>query len=215
MGLGKRLKDVLKKKNITVQRLSKMTGISANTLYAIIKRDNKSMQAENLINIARALNVSIDELFSEDYDLDSRGYNSFREVFIMTNKIRECRKRKGLSQEELANKIGVKRAVVSKYETGKISPRIEIIQKISRVLGVPVHELVGATMYIDTVAPVRHGRWIYGEDIDIQCSVCGADALTKGDYRQTRSNYCPNCGARMDGEESNDGTILQNDRNRL
>lgn len=69
----------------------------------------------------------------------------------MTNKIRECRKRKGLSQEELANKIGVKRAVVSKYETGKISPRIEIIQKISRVLGVPVHELVGDTMYIDTV----------------------------------------------------------------
>ena len=64
-------------------------------------------------------------------------------------------------------------------------------------------------------APVRHGRWIYGEDIDIQCSVCGADALTEGDYRQTRSNYCPNCGARMDGEESNDGTILQNDRNRL
>lgn len=69
----------------------------------------------------------------------------------MTNKIRECRKRKGLSQEELVNKIGVKRAVVSKYETGKISPRIEIIQKISRVLGVPVHELVGDTMYIDTV----------------------------------------------------------------
>lgn len=51
------------------------------------------------------------------------------------------------------------------------------------------------------VSPVRHGRWIYGEDIDIQCSVCGADALTEGDYRQTRSNYCPNCGARMDGEE--------------
>lgn len=54
------------------------------------------------------------------------------------------------------------------------------------------------------VAPVRHGRWIYGEDIDIQCSVCGADALTEGDYRQTRSNYCPNCGARMDGENEMD-----------
>lgn len=53
-------------------------------------------------------------------------------------------------------------------------------------------------------APVRHGRWIYGEDIDIQCSVCGADALTEGDYRQTRSNYCPNCGARMDGENEMD-----------
>lgn len=51
------------------------------------------------------------------------------------------------------------------------------------------------------VAPVVHGRWIYGEDIDIQCSVCGADALTEGDYRQVKSRYCPNCGAKMDLED--------------
>lgn len=50
------------------------------------------------------------------------------------------------------------------------------------------------------VAPVVHGRWVYGEDVDIQCSVCGADALTEGDYRQVKSRYCPNCGAKMDLE---------------
>lgn len=50
-------------------------------------------------------------------------------------------------------------------------------------------------------APVVHGKWIYGEDIDIQCSVCGADALTEGDYRQIKSRYCPNCGAKMDWED--------------
>ena len=48
------------------------------------------------------------------------------------------------------------------------------------------------------VVPVVHGRWVYGEDVDIQCSVCGADALTEGDYMQIKSNYCPHCGARMD-----------------
>ena len=48
------------------------------------------------------------------------------------------------------------------------------------------------------VAPVVHGRWVYGEDVDIQCSVCGADAFTEGDYRQVKSRYCPNCGAKMD-----------------
>lgn len=49
------------------------------------------------------------------------------------------------------------------------------------------------------VAPVRHGRWAYGEDVDIQCSICGHDAYTEGDYRQVKTNYCPNCGAKMDG----------------
>ena len=50
-------------------------------------------------------------------------------------------------------------------------------------------------------APVVHGRWVYGEDVDIQCSVCGADAFTEGDYRQVKSRYCPNCGAKMDLED--------------
>lgn len=51
------------------------------------------------------------------------------------------------------------------------------------------------------VAPVVHGKWVYGEDVDIQCSVCGVDALTEGDYRQVKSRYCPNCGAKMDLKE--------------
>lgn len=51
------------------------------------------------------------------------------------------------------------------------------------------------------VAEVRHGRWVYGEDDNIQCSICGHDAYTEGDYRQVKTNYCPNCGARMDKED--------------
>lgn len=54
-------------------------------------------------------------------------------------------------------------------------------------------------------APVVHGEWIFGEDVDIQCSICGADAMTEGDYRQVESNFCPNCGAKMDMDDSEDG----------
>ena len=53
------------------------------------------------------------------------------------------------------------------------------------------------------VAPVRHWRWLgwgksgtptyenYGT-----CSVCGEDAEIYTEHR----NYCPNCGAKMDGD---------------
>lgn len=47
--------------------------------------------------------------------------------------------------------------------------------------------------------PVRHGRWVYGEDVDIQCSECGKDAMSDWmKYTQVYSNYCPHCGAKMD-----------------
>ena len=56
---------------------------------------------------------------------------------------------------------------------------------------------------IDAV-PVVHGRWEEADDGDgVVCSVCREDFCTI--YLETeRFNYCPNCGARMDGG-ANDG----------
>lgn len=45
------------------------------------------------------------------------------------------------------------------------------------------------------VAPVVHGRWIDAREYcgDYMCSNC--EAL----YGTNKFNYCPNCGAKMDG----------------
>ena len=60
------------------------------------------------------------------------------------------------------------------------------------------------TAPIIDAAPVVHGEWLFGEDVDIQCSICGADAMTEGDYRQVEYIFCPNCGAKMDLDDSED-----------
>lgn len=48
------------------------------------------------------------------------------------------------------------------------------------------------------VAPVRHGRWV-NENFYTHCSVCGNMAIYDKYSREVESNYCPNCGCRMDG----------------
>lgn len=49
------------------------------------------------------------------------------------------------------------------------------------------------------VAPVRRGRWEKCDNLKPKCSVCGEYHLYAwSDYR--KCNYCPNCGAKMDGE---------------
>ena len=59
------------------------------------------------------------------------------------------------------------------------------------------------------VAPVVHGRWISlaeCENEGVYCSIC-KKKVWKSDYawyskkrrNKLRSNYCPNCGAKMDG----------------
>ena len=61
-------------------------------------------------------------------------------------------------------------------------------------------------------AEPKHGRWIdKTEDIDfgkgyltkhtIVCSECGEEAFFDLDCAYIETNYCPNCGAKMDGGE--------------
>ena len=54
------------------------------------------------------------------------------------------------------------------------------------------------------VAPVVHGRWDgekdHGEFREVKCTACGGILLVKWSTRLSEYCYCPNCGARMDGE---------------
>lgn len=50
------------------------------------------------------------------------------------------------------------------------------------------------------VAPVVHGRWEEASDGDgIICPFCRTDFCTII-YDTEHFNYCPNCGAKMDGD---------------
>ena len=62
-----------------------------------------------------------------------------------------------------------------------------------------------ATAPAADVVKVRHGKWVHSEIEDDDwgrifhewtCSVCGYSVA----HNPTGENYCPNCGAKMDGE---------------
>ena len=45
------------------------------------------------------------------------------------------------------------------------------------------------------VAPVRHGKWLHRKNGVAYCSECEVDTV------EDETNYCPNCGAKMDLED--------------
>ena len=52
------------------------------------------------------------------------------------------RKSKGLSQDGLAKLSGVCRVTIARYETGKSTPNIRTLEKLSEALKVPVGKLL-------------------------------------------------------------------------
>lgn len=61
---------------------------------------------------------------------------------IFSERLKEEREKKGWSQAELAEKIYVSRQSVSKWETSKNYPSIEIIIKLSDLFGITIDELL-------------------------------------------------------------------------
>lgn len=57
------------------------------------------------------------------------------------NKIQRFRKKSNLTQEELAEKVGISRAYMGFIEQGRYSASLEVIEKIARVLRVKMSDL--------------------------------------------------------------------------
>lgn len=51
-------------------------------------------------------------------------------------KLKEIRLKKGYTQKELADVLGIDRSYLSQIETGRVNPSLSLLQKISDELGV-------------------------------------------------------------------------------
>lgn len=63
-------------------------------------------------------------------------------TYVTAGTIRKLREVRGLTQAELAEKIGVSSKTVSKWETGKGLPDISLLQPLAQTLGISVIELM-------------------------------------------------------------------------
>lgn len=90
----------------------------------------------------------------------------------LSEKILCYRKKAGLSQEELAGRVGVSRQAVSKWELGDAAPEVDKLRALAREFGVTVDELLSeeAPREPEQAPPPRHsptagrlgrmvGRW--------------------------------------------------------
>lgn len=56
-------------------------------------------------------------------------------------RIREYRAKYGMTQEELADRVGIRRETIGHLENGKYNPSLKLAVDIARVFGTTVEEL--------------------------------------------------------------------------
>lgn len=81
---------------------------------------------------------------------------------MFKDNLMSLRKMKGLSQEELADKINVSRQTLSKYETGESLPDVEKCKQIADVLDVSLDDLVNYDSKATGPAVPPKGKHMFG-----------------------------------------------------
>ena len=64
---------------------------------------------------------------------------------MIKTRIREYRALMGMSQEELALRVGVRRETIGNLEKGKYNPSLVLAWNIARVFGVTIEEIFEVT----------------------------------------------------------------------
>lgn len=93
--------------------------------------ENKKEALMNCSNLEELLNVEFGEVGTasrEEFDKET-------EAFCLAQTLRDERKRAGLTQQELAEKIGTKKTYISRLENGKADIQLGTLFRIFEGLG--------------------------------------------------------------------------------
>jgi len=75
------------------------------------------------------------------------------------NKLKECRKDKGLSQSELAKLLGTNHSIIGKYERDEVNPTVDAVRKLASALDTTLGYLLGESEDKEMLKdPVMMGR---------------------------------------------------------
>lgn len=76
-------------------------------------------------------------------------YTNLKNLF--GRRIRELRKKVGLTQEELSCKVDVDSKSISRIETGKFLPSLDLLYRLSKVFNVEYYEMLMFEHHKDTI----------------------------------------------------------------
>ena len=131
MTVSEKIQEARSKAGLTQQQLADAIGTTTQNISQY-ERGVRNPKVETLRKIADALEVPVTEFLDETLISMTTG-----------ERIRKARLRADMTQEQLANKLGICHNSISSWENGVNSISIETLKKIADALGVPVAEFLG------------------------------------------------------------------------
>lgn len=129
--IGQRIKLLRLKQGFTQKDLAASVNKSESTVR-MWELGKSEPDIDTIILLAKSFDVSIDKLFN--YNQDKYAFNQ---------RLKELRAKRNLSQQALADKIGISKSSINMYERGEREPSIETLKVFADFFNVDMNHLLG------------------------------------------------------------------------
>ena len=143
-----KLKNLRKKRGLIQQEVAELLNVE-RVAYTKWENGKSKPNYEKLSMLACIFDVSFDYLLGDYLEISKERYLKLKKQKeeekknLFSVRLKELRLQHGFSQEELAEKIGIKQNSYSDWENGKSKPNYEKLEKIADFFGVSLDWLFG------------------------------------------------------------------------
>ena len=137
MTLGRRIAQLRKEQNMTQQELANILEVSREAV-SMWEIGLRQPNLDTLQKLADFFGCSVDYLLGRTSQCTSN-------TNPIGRRIAQLRKKRNITQEELANILEVSREAVSMWEIGLRQPNLDTLQKLADFFGCSVDYLLGRT----------------------------------------------------------------------
>ena len=137
----RKLKELRNKKRISQLQLANEIGVSRSTEAM---RESNSSQPDNALlgKLDDYFGVSVDYLLGRKTKKDE-SYSLPIDKAVVGTRLQALRKKKKISQQSLADHVGVNQTAISQWDRGVTLPSTDMLHALSELYGVSVDYLLG------------------------------------------------------------------------
>lgn len=139
-----KLKDIREDNDINQEKMAKILGVNRST-YSLWELGINIIPLKNLCSFADYFNYSIDYVLGISNNRSNKNLIAGLDLEKLGNNMRKIRIENELSQENIANLLGVTQACITRYEKGIICISTSNLYKFSREFKISLNDLCGKT----------------------------------------------------------------------
>ena len=137
--LSERLKQTREHLKISRKDVAEHLGIAVRT-YASYENGEREPNSETLISLSKLYNVSTDYMLGlSDTPISHSDGTKF------SRRLKELRNARNMTQQDLADMIGISKSSINMYEHGEREPGIETLKALGDIFDVDLDYIVGKT----------------------------------------------------------------------